>query len=35
MRKIDEVIEKADNVVTKALMGVTRANLDNPYIFSK
>lgn len=35
VRKIDEVIEKADNIVTKAFMGVTRANLDNPYIFSK
>lgn len=35
VRKIDEVIEKADNVVTKAFMGVARANLDNPYIFSK
>ena len=35
VRKIDEVIKKADNVVTKVFMGVTRANLDNPYIFSK
>lgn len=35
VRKIDEAIEKADNVITKAFMKVTKANLYNPYIFSK
>lgn len=35
VRKIDEAIEKADNVITRAFMRVTKANLNNPYIFSK
>lgn len=33
VRKIDEAIEKADNVITKAFMRVARANLEDPYMF--
>lgn len=33
--RIDKCIDKADNLLEKAALSVTRANLSNPYIFSK